>query len=93
MSYVNTNKRSSNNIYHEYNRCRTGEYIAKDRSEVGIRNKNGWLDNIRVNRDMDNDRDHDGESRMSSSLSCCGGEGGERGEVHEWYKKKKGNSS
>ena len=76
MSYVNTNKRSSDINVHDTCRCRTGDYIVKVWSEDGMRNNNGCLNNICVERDMENNRGYDGESRRSNSLRRCGGEGG-----------------
>ena len=43
-----------------------------------MRNKNGHLGNIWVERDMKNDRGYDEETWSSSSLIRCGGEGGQR---------------
>ena len=58
-----------------------------------MRDKNSRLGNIWVERDMENDRGYDGESRRSSSLNCCGGEGYQRGEGRGGNKRKKGRSN
>ena len=72
LSYIDTNKRSSNIIGHDDCWRRTDAYIVKVWSEDEMRNKNGRLDDIRVERDIENDRGYDGESRKSISLSRCG---------------------
>ena len=93
LSYIDTNKRSSNIIGHDDCWRRIGDYIVKVRSENGMRSDHSCLDNIHVKRDMDNDRGYNGESRRRISLSCCGGEGEQRDEGIGGNTRKKGRSS
>ena len=55
-----------------------------------MRDKNGRLGNIWVERDHENDMGYYGEFRMSSSLSFCGSEGRQIGEGNGENKIKKG---
>ena len=93
LYYVNNHKRSNDIIGHDDCRRRTGDFIVKVRSEDGMRNHHGRLENIYLKYDMEDDRGYDGESRRSSSLSRCGVEGRQRGEGHGGYTRKKGRSS
>ena len=93
LYYVDTNKCSGEIISHDDCWRKTVGYIVKVRSEDGMGDKNSRLDDIRVERDHENDREYDGESRRSSSLSRCDGEGRERGEWRGGDRRKKGSSS